>query len=61
MTNIIGDVKINDAHKDILAHINSFSLEGRYPESYAVLPSKAEALAIMKKAEEVFLWLKNKL
>jgi hypothetical protein len=57
----IGGVETSDDRKDVLADINAFSLEGRYPESYAVLPSKDEAESIMTKAVEVYLWLKNQL
>lgn len=57
----IGGVEVSDDRKDVLADINAFSLEGRYPESYAVLPSKDEAESIMRKAGEVYLWLKSQL
>ena len=53
--------KVSDDRKDVLADINAFSLEGRYPESYAVLPSKDEAESIIRKAGEVYLWLKSQL
>lgn len=57
----IGGVAVSDDQKDVLADINAFSLEGRYPESYAVLPSRDEAESILRKAGEVFLWLKSQL
>lgn len=57
----IGGVETSDEQKNILADLNAFSLEGRYPESYAILPSKDETEAITKKAREVFQWLKNQL
>jgi HEPN domain-containing protein len=57
----IGGVVVSDDRKDVLADINAFSLEGRYPDSYAVLPSRDEADSIMRRAGEVFLWLKSQL
>lgn len=57
----IGGIEATDARKDILADLNAFNLEGRYPENYAALPSKEETAIIMGKAEGVFLWLKNQL
>lgn len=57
----IGGIEASDERKDVLADINAFSLEGRYPESYAVLPSSDETASIMKKAGEIFLWLKSQL
>lgn len=55
----IGGVSLNVAQRDILADINAFNLEGRYPDSYAALPSKDEVALVMTGAEEIFLWLKN--
>ncbi|MBF0290555.1 MAG: HEPN domain-containing protein [Nitrospinae bacterium] len=55
----IGGVSLNETQRDILADINAFNIEGRYPDSYAVLPSKDEVALAMTRAEEIFLWLKN--
>ncbi|MCL5773342.1 MAG: HEPN domain-containing protein [Firmicutes bacterium] len=46
---------------EILAEINSFSLEGRYPESFSPPPTISEAKAYFAKAQEVFTWLMNQL
>lgn len=43
----------------ILAEMNAFHLEGRYPETLMVPPSKEDALICVNKAEEVFRWLMN--
>jgi len=42
---------------EVLAEMNAFHIEGRYPESLTKSPTKAEALNYMTRAEEVFQWL----
>jgi HEPN domain-containing protein len=42
---------------EVLAEMNAFHIEGRYPESLTKPPTKAEALNYMQRAEEVFQWL----
>jgi HEPN domain-containing protein len=42
---------------EILAEMNAFQIEGRYPESLTKPPSKEEALSYMAGAEGVFQWL----
>lgn len=44
---------------DVLAEMNAFSLEGRYPESLTPPPTQQEARAYLARAEEVFQWLMN--
>jgi HEPN domain-containing protein len=44
---------------DVLAEMNAFNLEGRYPESLAPPPTRQEARAYLARAEEVFQWLMN--
>ncbi len=44
---------------DILAEMNSFNIEGRYPETLMKSPTKDEALAYMTRAKGVFEWLIN--
>jgi len=49
-----------DARKtEILAELNAFHIEGRYPESLTKPPTKEEALTYMDGAEGVFQWLMN--
>ena len=49
-----------DARKtEILAEMNAFHIEGRYPESLTKPPTKEEALSYMAGAEGVFQWLMN--
>jgi len=42
---------------EVLAEMNAFQIEGRYPESLTKPPTKAEALNYMARAERVFQWL----
>lgn len=39
---------------DVLAEMNAFNIEGRYPETLSPPPSKEEALRYLRRAEEVF-------
>jgi hypothetical protein len=38
---------------DVLAEMNAFNIEGRYPETYSEPLPKEEALRYMQRAEEV--------
>jgi HEPN domain-containing protein len=44
---------------DILAEMNAFHIERRYPEALTKPPTSEEAAGYMKRAEEVFRWLTN--
>lgn len=46
---------------DILAEMNEFNLEGRYPITFVSPPTKKESQAYMKKAKGIFEWLTQKL
>jgi HEPN domain-containing protein len=46
---------------EILAEMNEFNLEGRYPISFVPPPTKNESLEFMKKAKGMFEWLTQKL
>ncbi|MGA2091897.1 MAG: HEPN domain-containing protein [Sedimentisphaerales bacterium] len=46
---------------EILAEMNEFNLEGRYPISFVPPPTKNESLEFMKKAKGIFEWLTQKL
>ena len=45
------------AQLDILAEINSFNVEGLYPDTLAIPPSQEDAQHYMTRADEVFQWL----
>ena len=42
---------------DILAEMNSFNIEGRYPDTLSLPLSQDEAIEYMKRDDEVFQWL----
>ncbi len=46
---------------EVLAEMNAFQVEGRYPESLTKPPTRAEALKYMARAEGVLQWLMNQL
>lgn len=50
---------VDDAKLDVLAVMNAFNIEGRYPESLAEPTSLPEAEEYMKAAKEVLNWLTN--
>jgi len=53
----LAKLDIKPAHVDILAEMNSFNIEGRYPDTLSPPPSQEEARHYMTQAEEVFQWL----
>jgi HEPN domain-containing protein len=46
---------------EILAEMNEFNLEGRYPVTFLPPPTMKESLEFMKKAKGIFEWLTQKL
>ncbi len=46
---------------DLLAELNAFNIEGRYPDSTIIPVSQGEAIDYLNRAEEVFTWLMNQL
>ena len=46
---------------DVLADMNVFNLEGRYPDSLASPPSLAETKEYLDRAQRVFEWLRSQL
>lgn len=44
---------------DLLAEVNEFNIEGRYPEMLLPLPTRAEAEVYMKRIAEVLQCLRN--
>jgi HEPN domain-containing protein len=53
----LAGVVSNPVQTDILAEMNAFHIEGRYPETLTKRPTREEATRYMKRAEEVFRWL----
>ncbi|MBU4583506.1 MAG: HEPN domain-containing protein [Proteobacteria bacterium] len=50
---------LDTGEMEVLAEMNAFHIEGRYPESLTKPPTKEEALNYITGAEGVFQWLMN--
>jgi len=57
----MADVDLEDTQRDVLAELNAFNLEGRYPNPLAPSISLQEAQQYFIKAEEMLAWLINRL
>jgi HEPN domain-containing protein len=53
----IAKLDLRPAQLDVLAEMNAFNIEGRYPDSLSVPPEKKEAVRYIRQAEKVFKWL----
>ena len=49
----------DEGKMEVLAEMNAFHIEGRYPESLAKAPTREESLTYMARAEGVYQWLMN--
>ena len=54
-------IALETEYVDILAEMNAFHIEGRYPESLTTPPMKEEALIYITRTEKVYQWLTNQL
>ncbi len=50
-------LEFEDHRIDLLAEMNQFNIEGRYPEYHAPAPQPEEAINYLKRSEEVMSWL----
>ena len=57
----LAGLKLDQEQIEFLADMNTFNLEGRYPDVIAPQLSKAEATDYIKRTEEVFEWLVDQL
>lgn len=57
----IAELQLEPQNLDILAEMNEFNLEGRYPITFVPPPTKNESMEFMKKAKGMFEWLTQKL
>ena len=55
----LAELEIRPYQIDILAEMNSFNIEGRYPDTLSSPPPQEEAQRYMTQAREVFQWLIN--
>ena len=53
----IAKLNLQSAQLDVLAEMNAFNIEGRYPDSLSAPPEKKEAARYIRQAEKVFKWL----
>jgi HEPN domain-containing protein len=51
----------DDRQANVLADMNQFSLEGRYPEFFTPEPSPQEATEYLTRSQEVLTWLTQQL
>ncbi len=52
---------LSQAQVDLLAEMNVFNIEGRYPDVLIPPPSQDEAKGYLRRAQEVYRWLMNQL
>jgi len=57
----IADLKLTADQLDILAEMSAFNIEGRYPDALLPVISLEEATIYIRRAEEIYLWLKKQL
>lgn len=57
----LAGLKLNSDQIDVLAEMNAFNVEGRYPETLLPPPGPEEAQVYLARAEEVFQWLTKQL
>jgi HEPN domain-containing protein len=57
----MGSVRPDQDYADVLAEMNAFNLEGRYPDMLMPPPSLAEAHDYLTRTEEVLQWLLSRL
>jgi len=54
-------LNLEEKYIDILAEMNEFNLEGRYPSAIVEPPTPSEAKQYFQQAKEVYQWLKSRL
>ncbi|MBF0226732.1 MAG: HEPN domain-containing protein [Desulfobacterales bacterium] len=57
----LSGISFGQTQNDLLAEMNPFNIEGRYPEMWGETLSREEADIFIKRAKELFEWLKNQL
>lgn len=53
----LAQIVVDEMQLDLLAEMNAFNIEGRYPDTLTTPPRKTEAKDYMRRGEEVFEWL----
>jgi HEPN domain-containing protein len=57
----IASLELSQSQLDLLAELNAFNIEGRYPESLLPVPTLIEAKTYLRQTEEIYQWLMNQL
>ena len=57
----LSSLSLDEAQIGTLAEMNSYNLEGRYPDMLLPAPSLKDAKAQLERAEEVYQWLLSQL
>jgi len=57
----LSGVVFEQKQMDLLAEMNPFNIEGRYPEVWGAAPFREEADMLKQRTKELFEWLKNQL
>ena len=57
----IADLNPNSGQLDVLAEMNAFNIEGRYPDTLSPPPNKKQASEYIAKSKKVFQWLIDQL
>ena len=57
----IAELGLNPDQLDVLAEMNAFNIEGRYPDTLSPPPNKKQALEYITKSKKVFQWLIDQL
>ena len=54
-------INVSKEDDEFIGMIMNYQIEGRYPQYYPQIPSKAVVLDYLKKTKKIVLWLKMKL
>ena len=57
----LAELELSQDQVDVLAEMNAFNIEGRYPELLLPEPDLVEAQEMIIRSEEVMRWLKRQL
>ena len=57
----ITELSLNPEQLDVLAEMNAFNIEGRYPDTLSLPPNKEQASEYLAKSKKVFQWLIDQL
>lgn len=57
----LAELQLDEKQIDILAEMNAFNIEGRYPEMLTPEPTAEESRRYMRRAKVVYTWLMSQL